>query len=260
MKKYSRIIFGTLSILIFIGLEVVWLLAEFAIRRWLGYSTHGGTSFIMFVVPVLAVALVLALMICNSLGILEFNRTVEVFRRTPASAPVSHSLELRSPPSQYANLAVGFGVTALVLAVAVWRLPAVSGTRIYGYAFAAFFALIGALCLIGILRNGEFIARINADGVTGGSKTALWNEVATLEIAAQKTPFGTAIICNVKDETGKMLTMFGASRAGEAKREAFLAALQSQFIPAEKFPPDSGTPQEGVWPPPPTYPKEEKEA
>lgn len=251
MKKYFWIIFWTLSTIIFIGLIIAWVLAELAIRHRFGYSTRGSLYLPMFITPIIAVALVLSLVICNGLGILEFNRTVEVFKRNPASAPVTQSVELRSPPSLYVGLASVFGVMALGTAIAVWRLPAVSGTKIYGYALAAFFALMGALCLLGVLKRGEFLARINQEGVRGSSKTALWKDIATLETATQKTPYGMAVTCTLKDTAGKTLTMFTASRAGEAEWKAFLDVLKNQFVPAEKFPPDSGTPQEGIWPPPP---------
>lgn len=255
MKKYSRIIFWTLSFLMLSILEIVFLVSVHVIRHRLGYLMRvHAISPALF--PVFAsVSLVLSSIICKSLGISDFSRTVEVFKRNPASASVTQSIELRSAPSQYGGLAVAFGVIGLAIALAFWHLP-VAGPKIYGYAVAAFLGLLGALCLVGVVRRGDFIARMDADGFIGHlsslPKPASWNEIATMEIATRKTPYSTIMNCTLKDDAGKTLTEFSSSSGvGDTEWKAFLEVLQSRFVPAEPFPPDSGPPPEGVWPPPP---------
>jgi hypothetical protein len=173
------------------------------------------------VLPMLVLSQLISVRVLRWLGLLGENRTIEVIKRG-GSAPqdVTSTLPeftIKDSPGLFVGLASICTRAALVCLLGVLLLPAVPGTKIYGFLIVGSFGLFGLLFWIGAFfiwlgydYSGFLIARVDPRGIKGpGSfwcKSVGWKDIDRCEVITLSNSLGPLPAqFAFKDNSGKVL-------------------------------------------------------
>jgi hypothetical protein len=213
--------------------SIVLVLADhwfFGGKRQLG--GYGGTM----IFPFMVLSSVIATLVCRRLGVSQDDRNVEIIKHGSAApqTDLPTEFEMRYSPSIWLGLALFIMHFSLLILVLVFVLPAVPGTKIYGFLLAAGFGVAGLGCWLAYLCKAGFIGRADEQGVKGYHvfnvrvKAVKWNEIESCEVTIIHDALGRLAhpFFVFKDKNGKVLLKMLTTGISAEQTNKFKAVIE----------------------------------